>query len=225
MDPLDILIGLSGRSRAECMEMYEAASGNIDTAAMYLLDLPDQYSSSEIPAISTNAIATSSLNTPLSQNSEETIPSLHDIDISSICAKFHETKFNQDEYTEYPQEPNMSIRVLIPQYRLQEALEKITIPLMIQFRQIWTDETILAIPGGVTICDILFDDPQDLESFLALLAAQFCRYEMSLCFILDTITNRHNRRQFIQQIQNLLPNIYGIDSLSLHQEFIEQVLL
>ena len=118
----------------------------------------------------------------------------------------------------------MSIQILVPQYRLQEVFERITIPPMIDFRQIWTDDSILKIPGGMTICEISCGDPQDLESFLALFATQLSRYEMSVCFILDTITNREKRRDFIQQIQNLLPSLYGIESHCLHQEFHEQVL-
>jgi hypothetical protein len=226
-DPLETLISMSGKSRQECLTMLEAASGDIETAAMYLLDLSDHFSSSEIYSTPTHAApapppnTTTSLETPLSQDTKQTQQTLDDIDISSICARFHETQFNEYEYTQ--QEPHMTIKILIPQYRLQEVFEKITIPLMIQFRQIWTDDTILTIPGGMTICEILCHDPQDLESFLALLATQLCRYEMSLCFILDTITNRDNRREFIKQIQNLLPSLYGIEPHALHQEFHEQV--
>lgn len=272
MDPIDFLCNLSGQSREQCIQYYEISNYDLNTAAMIILEsnnpLPQEetitnqsQSSYSLPPLATPA-SPASLSTlpPVSSRihpspasfTSSTSNLIETIDISEICAKFHEQKWSLEDEEEasltaaaiaavedadelpnssflttntdvFPDNYYHNFKILIPRYRLDEVFDKLIPPQTIELHEIWNSNEILPIPGGMTICEVCSNNLDEMESYLASLAQILGRYHMSHCFILDTITNKQKRKEFLIQMKNIFSNLFQIESKELHHEFIEQV--
>jgi hypothetical protein len=221
MDPIDILVNLSGRSQENCLQMYEIAGYDLDLAAAYLLEEP------ALPAEDLD-LKELSLNTPVNPPSTLTQTGHADYYQELLQAELSRSDdptgdLKLSEISARFQEENHIYKLLIPQYRLEELLQRVGIPSTVQFHPIWVCDNIVPIPGGITICEISSEKLEEIESVVSLFAAQLSRYEMTHCFILDSITKRENRQIFIQQMGQLLPNLFGLSPQDLHTDFHEQV--
>jgi hypothetical protein len=228
MDPVEILVNLSGRSRENCLQMYEVSGYNLDLAATYLLEEPNDGDVNQKPSIETPASTLPYSKVPrgdyyqellqaeLNHSSGQIEDNFNFLSEPEISTRFQELKFNEKKLHTH--------KLLIPQYRLEELVERTVIPDTIQFQQILICDSIIPIPGGITICEVSSMELEDLETFLSVFAMHLCRYEMTHCFILDTITKRENRLIFIQQLRHLLPTLFGLNPQDLHADFHEQVI-
>lgn len=131
----------------------------------------------------------------------------------------------KEEIEEIDQDQPCSYLFLIPNNRLHDLLEKIKIPITIDFKQIWTAENIIPIPGGITICEISSDSKRDLDSFLFIVEAFLIRYKMSTCFNIESITKRSNRIDYIKRMETLYYDLLDVNPKRTYQKFHKKVII
>lgn len=225
MDPIDILMNLSNLTKDKIIEIYKLSNYDINIAADILLNdiqsdniidnnndyninnLKDSFESTTL----TSSISSTTLTTPIT-------PTTPSFSSSSILA----TSTTSLQSLQFNKKIKNNYKILIPYYRLEEALNKIIIPKEITFQQIWTTDALVNIPGGISLCEISSDSSDDLESFLTIFSLEFNKFQMSNCFMIDSISKRENRQEFILKMKSIFYNLSGVDERDMHTVFMEE---
>jgi hypothetical protein len=231
-DQIQMLVTVSGKSYELCQKVFCDSFYDLDTAAVILLADPGDLEIRDYEDENNNTIF------PDNANDEEDDDEIHFTKVlSSLAATAtaaappapgHEVIELQNDSIKYDSDlesdPDQNL-ILIPYHRLQDLIEKITIPASIQFKQIWTiEETVIPIPGGVTICEVTSHSYIELQNFLSMLATHLLRYKMSTCYNIESITRRASRVEYLKKIQNILTDILEVDSKKIHQQFQDHVI-
>jgi hypothetical protein len=220
-EQIQMLITVSGKSYEQCQKVLCDTSFDLDTAAVILLGDPGDLEIRDYDLRDKNG------NEEVEDDDEvhfakAVSSSLQDQEVIEL---FNQTPTpEQEEDVEEECNPEQNL-LLIPFHRLQDVLEKIIIPKTIQFKQIWTtEENVIPIPGGVTICEVTSDSNIELQLFLSMLATQLLRYRMSTCFNIESITRRANRVEYLKKIQTIFSDILDVDSKRVHRRFQDHVI-
>jgi hypothetical protein len=250
-EQIQMLIALSGQSYEKCKKVLEDAFYDADTAAVILLGDPGDLEIKDYDLDDENGnwdrkVSHRGRHVIHGDGEEVEEPEVVEV-FQSTCrssqnhrdqSEEEEVKFNEvinleksnrkDSIHDFSQ--NL---LLIPYHRLQDLLEKVSIPETIEFKQIWTAEGIIPIPGGITICEISpipsstsssHESEVEIQTFLSKLATSLLRYKMSTCFNIESITKKQSRVEFIKKMETLYSDILEVNSKRIQKEFHDHVI-
>lgn len=227
---------LSGKSYEICERVYHDAQGDLDTAAIILLSsdkYPHEIKDYEDFDDSNDETLLSTLSKTDNHHDidddevviTKEIISINDCQSSRRKRSRSSSGINTNTFKECEGDLILDQNlILIPYNRLQDILERVTIPPTVQFKQIWTAENVIPIPGGVTICEVTSDSQDELDTFLSTIATYLLRYRMSSCFNIESITKRASRLEYLKKMKTIFPDIMEVDSNRIIKLFQDQVI-